>query len=140
MEGGPTTKMKYIITLKKKKFGPWGAGPFWAPPGSVFATKGHWPFVGWRNWVGKFLLDIWNIFSLCLTWTGTHSTYIRECGKYRDSIISYISSSLFDWSHACGFTNRNSIMVSCMGFLYIIWSRYNSLGFFASIVHVVVFF
>ena len=45
---------------------------------------------GWRNWVGKHSLDVWNFFFLVFDVDyikGTKSAHFRRCGKHRELIV-----------------------------------------------------
>ena len=68
--------------------------------------------VGWRNWLGKCSLNIWNLVPHCVMWViwREHNSHIFEDMELTgESTLSFICRTLFDWCHAWGFTSRESI-------------------------------
>jgi hypothetical protein len=98
---------------------------------------------GWRNWFGKYSLDIWNLVTLCLMWT-----LWRECNhcmfedteSSKTQLIVSLTSSLFDWSCVWSFTNSNSIVEFIVASLCIILflCNYSDSFVFILLVHEVV--
>ena len=56
---------------------------------------------GWRNWFGKYSLDIWNLVPLCLMWTLWQEWNGRTFEDLDNSSVQLLAlfvGTLFDWS------------------------------------------
>ena len=78
----------------------------------VLLGKVMYVMFGCRNWVGKYTSTIWNMVILCSKWTiwkvCNRCTFeVVEC--MRILLLVTLSSSLFAWSQAWGFTHCVSI-------------------------------
>ena len=67
---------------------------------------------GWHNWLGKASSKVWNLVPHCLMWTIWRE---RNCRTFEDlknpsrKILELFIGSLFDWSHAWGFSSTHSL-------------------------------
>lgn len=70
-------------------------------------------FVGWRNWLGKYSLNIWNLVPYCVMWViwrERKSHILKDMKLAGDQLLALFVGTLFDWSHSWGFTSRESIL------------------------------
>lgn len=54
---------------------------------------------GWRNWLGKYLLDIWNLVPLCLMWCiwrEHNKCMFEDVDSLGDQLLASFSGYLFD--------------------------------------------
>ena len=92
----------------------------WVMPENVVSV-----LFSWRNWLGKFGLDIWNMVPACLIWCGL-------CGRRRivvllkesslDQLKVLFAHTFFDWSRIWGFTQCSSILESQVSLRFSFWA------------------
>ena len=67
---------------------------------------------GWRNWLGKYFSNIWNMAPACLMWLiwlecNTHT--FEGMDRPLDFLKSMLVGTLLQWSRVWGFTQCISI-------------------------------
>lgn len=68
---------------------------------------------GWRNWLGKYSLNIWNLVPYRVMWVirrESKSRILKDKKLAGDQLLALFVVTLFDWSHSWGFTSRESIL------------------------------
>ena len=67
---------------------------------------------GWRNWLGRYQSNIWNLVPLCLMWTvwrERNSRTFEDKMKSADQLLGSFVESLFEWSRAGRFTTVTTV-------------------------------
>ena len=56
----------------------------------------------WRNWLGKFSSNVWNMVPACLMrliWRECNSCTFDDIERLEDLVKSLLARTLFEWSH-----------------------------------------
>ena len=67
---------------------------------------------GWKNWLGKYSSNIWNLVPHYVMWVirrERNSRILKDMELTGDQTLALFVGTLFDWSHSWGFTSRESI-------------------------------
>ena len=67
---------------------------------------------GWRNWLGKYLSNIWNLTALCLMWCiwrERNNCTFEDVESLGNQLLASFMGSLFHWSRAWGLTSSDSL-------------------------------
>ena len=89
-----------MVFLSLKSF-----GISWAFPSKVIDLFG-------KNWLEKYLSDIWNLISLCLTWClwrERHSLAFEDVESSDDQLLASFVGTLFDWYWVWGLILGESV-------------------------------
>lgn len=89
-----------MVFLSLKSF-----GISWALPSKVIDLFG-------KNWLEKYLSDIWNLIPLCLTWClwrEHNSLTFEDVESSDDQLLASFVRTLFEWSWVWGFLLGESV-------------------------------
>ena len=65
----------------------------------------------WRNWLGKHFSNVWNLVPHCvmwIIWRKRNNPIFVDSVLSRNKLLALFVTTLFDWSHAWGFTSTKS--------------------------------
>lgn len=66
----------------------------------------------WQNWSGKHSSNVWNLVPHCamwIIWRERNNRIFEDSVISEDKLLELFATTLFDWSHAWGFTSTKSI-------------------------------
>ena len=76
----------------------------------------------WRNWLGKHFSNVWNLVPHCvmwIIWRKRNNPIFVDSVLSRNKLLALFVTTLFDWSHAWGFTSTKSFRCFQIHFLLV---------------------
>ena len=95
-------------------------GVQWVMLGNVVSV-----LFSWRNWLGKFGSDIWNMvpaYLMWLVWREKNSRTFEDMESSLDQLKVLFAHTFFDWSRIWGFTQCSSILESQVSLRFSFWA------------------
>ena len=89
----------------------------------------------WRNWLGKFSSNVWNVVSACIMWLflwQRNSCAFEDIERPVDLLKSLLARTLFEWSCIWGFTNcisMSDFLIFVNSSLWFVCIRFQCCGF-----------
>ena len=89
----------------------------------------------WRNWLGKFSSNVWNMVPACLMWLiwrECNSCTFEDIERLEDLVKSLLARTLFEWSHIWGFmhcTSTFDFLISVSSSLWFVCIHFKCNGF-----------